>query len=166
MSKPPAMNGRGRFSSLVEELVGAASSADRTEPHTKQAFDELLDDVWIAPTSEKANIVVLDKSTIASGSKRFMERVTEIRQMDTISLLKGELQRALAKVHECEAAFETTCGLPNDRRKRRAQEAVDEQLGQVEAARKRFRANATKVEENDSELEERQESQELGTITL
>ncbi|ETI27413.1 hypothetical protein G647_09603 [Cladophialophora carrionii CBS 160.54] len=165
------MNCGTRFPALIEELVGAATSADRTEPHTKQAFNQLLDDISTTQTLDKAKIVMLNRGNIAAGSKRFMERVTEIRRRNTLSLLKEELQLALTKVSECEAAIETACGAPNDRRKRRAQQVVDEQLGQVEAVRKRLKADAAKVEdededEDDSDLDERQESQELGPIAL
>ncbi|OCT50961.1 hypothetical protein CLCR_09083 [Cladophialophora carrionii] len=177
MSNLPAMNGGTRFPALIEELVGAATSADRTEPHTNQAFNLLLDNISTISRQiqapDKAKIVMLDRFNIAAGSKRFMERVTEIRRRNTLTLLKEELQLALTKVDECEAAIETACGTPNDRRGRRAQ------LGQVEAVRKRLKADAAKVKDKDEDgdgdgdrdeydfdLEERQESQELGTITL
>jgi hypothetical protein len=126
------------FSILIYELVAAARLRDRSEPQATQAFDQLIGDIQKAPVPEEGENIMLNRFNLIIGRARFKERVADIRQKSHLGLLRDELQLALTKVDECVAAMRED-GPPNDQRKRRAQEAVDEQMSQVEAVRKRMK---------------------------
>ncbi|KIW66407.1 hypothetical protein PV04_05743 [Phialophora macrospora] len=145
-SNLPSVSGGKPFSILIYELVAAARSRDPSKPQPTEAFDQLINDVLKAPVPPQGENVMLDPTNLSLGLERFSQRVAKIQQKNDLSLLKNELQHALKKVDECEAAMEGH-GPPDDQRKRRAQEEVDEQLSQVEAARKRLKVNTPKDDE-------------------
>jgi hypothetical protein len=126
------------FSILIYELVAAARLRDRSEPQATQAFDQLIGDIQKAPVPEEGENIMLNRFNLIIGRARFNQRVSDIRQKNHLGLLRDELQLALMKVDECEAAMREVAP-PNEQRRRRAQEAVDEQMSQVEAVRKRMK---------------------------
>ncbi|OAP59871.1 hypothetical protein AYL99_04873 [Fonsecaea erecta] len=116
---------------------------------------------------EPGECIVLTPVTLAEGFREFQERVRDATNKKTLASVKDALKETIKKVEQCEGevvAARDTVGIAGRKRKRRAMDAVDEQMEVVVGLRKRLKTNPLEAEDDVSDTENGAESQESGTL--
>ena len=124
-----------------------------------------MNDIHNAPSEYKEDFIEVNEFGLDEGLERYREAVADFEHKKTLAFVKTSLQEVLKKIENCEVAIDDGAS-DKMQRKRLAEEAIERHRAMWDGLSRRLKRGPGTGGEDDLEVEHREESQELGTITL